>query len=114
MAREPDIPFEHFQVFTFGSDEELTAVFGSLEAAEAAWQSVRDEFLRRWDLWGMPEAWWRFEPDIPEHLRSGPPLVLSESDADRWRVLEAARRRYLASLGIDPQAPRHHTPFGHV
>ena len=37
MAREPDISFDHFQAFTFGSDEELIAVFGSLETARTVW-----------------------------------------------------------------------------
>lgn len=111
MAREPGIPFEYFQVFTFGSDEDLIRAFGSIEEAEAVWQSVRDEFLRRWDLWGMPEAWWRFEPGVPHELRSGPPMILSEADADRWEDLESARRRYLENIGIDPTSRRRGTPF---
>ena len=99
-------------MFTFGSDEDFVAAFGSLAAADRAWKAVRDEFLTRWDLWGMPEAWWRFEPDIPEALRSGPSLILTESDAVKWEVLEAARRRYLASMGVDPRPVRRNGPFG--
>ena len=112
MRRKRRISFEHFRVFTFGGDEDFIAAFGSLEAAERAWRSARDEFLSRWDLWGMPEAWWRFEPNVPDELRSGPRLILSSMDASRLEHLEAARRRYLVSIGIDPAPPRRHVPFG--
>ena len=103
-----DIPFAHFRVFTFGSDEDLVAVFGSLDRAENAWLSIRDEFLERWDLWGMPEAWWRFEPGIPGELRTGPPAIITNDDATEWDRIEQARRRYLLSIGIDPARPRRH------
>jgi hypothetical protein len=108
--RKRVITFDHFRVFTFGSDEELVAIFGSLEEAERVWQSIRDDFLERWDLWGRPEAWWRFEPGIPEELRSGPPAIITEADAAEWRSIEQARRRYLLSIGADPTPPPRHAP----
>ena len=107
-----EIPFLHFKVFTFGSEEEFLATFGSLEQAEAEWSAVREEFLDRWDLWGMPSAWWMFEPDIPAKLRRGPHAILTEADALEWDRLEMARRRYLVRLGIDPARPRRHRSFG--
>lgn len=107
-----DIPFHHFKVFTFGSEEEFLATFGSLEKAEAEWRAVRDEFLDRWDLWGMPSAWWMFEPGVPDDLRRGPHAIISEADAEAWDRLEMARRRYLVSKGIDPARPRRHRAFG--
>ena len=100
--RQPDITFRDFRLFTFGSDEELIAAYGSLDNAEQNWRSIRDEFLWRWHLWGMPEAWWRFEPGIPEELRSGPPAILSNADAVKWEMIEQGRRQYLRSIGIDP------------
>lgn len=105
MRRKRGIPFELFQAFTFGSDEELVITFGSLEAAEKAWNDVSEEFFAHWDLWGMPEAWWRFEPGVPNELRRGPSLILTEADARTWERLEGARREYLSSLGIDPTSP---------
>lgn len=107
-----EIPFFHFKVFTFGSEEEFVGTFGSLERAKAEWDAVRDEFLERWDLWGMPSAWWMFEPDVPADLRRGPHAILTEDDADEWTRIEMARRRYLVSIGIDPARPRRHAPFG--
>ncbi len=101
--RRSAIPFGYFRLFTFGSDEELVAAFGSLEDAERVWRSVHDEFLARWRLWGMPEAWWRFEPAVPEGLRRGPDAIITENDAREWDAIEGARRRYLRSLGLDPK-----------
>lgn len=106
------IPFFHFKVFTFGSEEEFVGTFGSLERAEAEWDAVRDEFLDRWDLWGMPSAWWMFEPGVPDGLRRGPHAIITQADADTWEQLEMARRRYLVSIGIDPARPRRLVPFG--
>lgn len=83
-----------FKVFTFGSEEEFLGTFGSLERAKAEWDAVRDEFLERWNLWGMPSAWWMFEPDVPADLRRGPHAILTEDDADEWTRIEMARRRY--------------------
>ena len=111
-ARTREIPFRYFQLFTFGSDEELTNGFGSVAEAERVWASVRDDFLERWDLWGMPQAWWRFEPDIPEELRKGPHAILTDADAATWQRIEMGRRRYLVSRGIDPAPPRRYVPFG--
>jgi hypothetical protein len=111
-TRQADIPFEYFRAFTFGSDVELVAVFGSLPRAERAWLAVKDEFLRRWDLWGMPEAWWRFEPGVPEELRRGPHAIITDADAAAWHRLESARRRYLSSIGISPTPQRRHVAFG--
>lgn len=103
MAASPrEITFLQFRTFCFGSDEELAATYGSLEAARRQWEQVREEFLERWNLWGMPQAWWRFEPDVPDELRNGPALILTNADAEEWRRLDAARRRYLVSVGIDP------------
>ncbi len=107
-----DIPFEHFRVFTFGSDEELEATFGSLEEAARAWRATRDEFMERWDLWGRPEAWWRFEPGIPDRLRSGPPAIITDADAAEWHRIDQQRRRYLLSIGVDPAPDRGFAPFG--
>ena len=104
--RQSHITFDDFRAFTFGSAEELAAAYGSLDRARKRWQSVRSAFLERWDLWGMPEAWWRFEPGIPDELRSGPSMILSRRDNDEWERLEASRRRYLEHLGIDPTPPR--------
>lgn len=104
-SEKPVITFLHYQLFTFGSDEELIRTFGSLGRAEAEWKRVRDAFLRRWNLWGMPEAWWRFEPDIPGELRRGPALLLTDADAAALTELDAARRRYLVDRGIDPTPP---------
>ena len=101
--RVPTIPFGYFRLFTFGSDQELVAAFGSLEEAERVWQSVRDEFLTRWRLWGMPEAWWRFEPAIPEDLRRGPHAIITEATLARGMTIDQARREYLRSLGLDPR-----------
>lgn len=109
--RATEIPFLSFRVFTFGSEQEFLAAFGSLEQAEAEWRAVREEFLDRWDLWGMPSAWWMFEPGIPANLRSGPHAIITEADAEEWDRLEMARRRYLVSRGIDPARPRRHIPF---
>ena len=88
------------------------AAFGSLERAERVWRSVREEFLRRWDLWGMPAAWWRFEPGIPEDIRSGPHAIITDADAAECDRIEDARRRYLSSIGIDPTPDRQSDPFG--
>ena len=101
-TEDDQLDFDLFQLFAFGSDEELLAGFGSLERAEEAWLEARDDFLARWKLWGMPQAWWRFEPDIPDELRRGPHAILVDDHADEWRRLEQARRRYLVSRGIDP------------
>ncbi len=109
--RHDSITFIDFKVFTFGSDEELIAGYGSLEDAELAWMAIRDEFLERWNLWGMPQAWWRFEPGIPEDLRSGPALILTEADADTWRGIDLARRPFRWSRGVDP-TPSRSGPFG--
>ncbi len=109
---QPEIEFFHFRIFAFGSDEELVGAFGSLDQAHAEWQRVRDAFLERWNLWGMPQAWWRFEPDVPDDLRRGPALILSVDDADAWRDLEQRRRRYLVSQSIDPAPDRTPRPFG--
>ncbi len=106
------IPFDHFRVFTFGSAEELRAKFGSLESAAREWRAVRDEFLECWDLWGRPEAWWRFEPRVPDDLRAGPAAIITTADAAEWERIEADRRRYLASIGVDPTPARGHAPFG--
>ena len=113
MRRKPSpkITFVEFKVFSLGSDEELIASYGSLEAAGRQWALVREVFLQRWNLWGMPQAWWRFEPSVPDDLRTGPALILTEADADKWRSIDLARRRYLASLGIDPTSDRS-SPFG--
>lgn len=110
--RVPTIPFGYFRLFTFGSDQELVGAFGSLDQAERVWQSVRDEFLSRWRLWGMPEAWWRFEPEIPEDLRSGPHAIITEGDARAWDTIDQARREYLRSLGLDPQRAWQSKPSG--
>ena len=99
------ITFAHYRVFTFGNDEELVRSFGSIERAEAEWNRVRSAFLRAWNLWGMPEAWWRFEPGVPDELRVGPALIITEADADELGKLDRARRRYLTSRGIDPTPP---------
>ncbi len=107
-----DISFREFQAFTFGSVAELTAVFGSIDTARSRWQQVRSDFMEHWDLWGRPEAWWLFEPGIPDELRSGPPAVITYADAERWNRLDEARRRYLRSMGIDPQPTRRYTAFG--
>lgn len=106
------IRFDHFRVFTFGSEQELISVFGSMKAAKDAWNTTKSEFLKRWDLWGMPSAWWHFEPGVPEDIRSGPHAIISESDAREWERIEMARRRYLISLGIDPAPQRKYAPFG--
>lgn len=107
MARgKPQITFVDFKVLTFGSDAELSATYGSLEEAERRWDQLREEFLDRWTLWGRPQAWWRFEPDIPSELRNGPALILTDADADEIRDLDMARRRYLLSRGIDPTPPQ--------
>ena len=101
-----EITFVEFKVFAFGSDEELVGTYGSIEEAERAWGRVRSEFLDRWNLWGMPQAWWRFEPGIPDDLRSGPALILTDADADEWRAIDMSRRRFLVSRGIDPTPDR--------
>lgn len=111
-GRRIEIPFEYFRVFTFGSDVELIAKFGSLERAERVWGAVKGEFLSRWDLWGMPEAWWRFEPGIPDALRRGPHAILTAADATAWDELEDARRAYLSRVGIRPTPPRGGAGFG--
>ena len=86
-------------------------MYGSIDSARDAWLRVRDEFMRRWDLWGRPAAWWRFEPDIPDELRSGPHAILTPDDAQAWERLEEGRRRHLVGLGIDPAPDRRHGPF---
>jgi len=101
--RTSAIPFGYFRLFAFGSDQELVAAFGSLEAAERVWRSLHDEFLARWRLWGMPEAWWRFEPAIPDDLRRGPHAIITAADAREWDAIDIARQGYLRSLGLDPQ-----------
>ena len=110
--RQREIPFSYFRLFTLGGDEELVAAFGSLERAERVWRSVRDEFLERWDLWGMPAAWWRFESGIPEGIRSGPDAIVTDAHAAEWKRIETARRLYLLSIGIDPAPHRQFVPFG--
>ena len=108
---EPEITFVQFRIFSFGSDEEFIVSFGSLEEAGREWALVREAFLEQWTLWGMPQAWWRFEPDVPDDLRTGPALILTEADADEWRSIDMARRRYLVSVGMDP-TPDRSGPFG--
>lgn len=110
--RRRGLSFGHFHVFTTGSDEELVAAFGSLERAERVWRSVREEVLERWDRWGMPAAWWRFEPGIPDDIRSGPHAIITAADAAEWERIESARRRYLANIGIDPTPTRDVGHFG--
>lgn len=115
MRRKPKhqtLPFQYFHLFTFGSRQELAAAFGSIEAAERAWRSVRTEFLERWQLWGRPAAWWHFEPGVPDELRAGPHAILTDADAAEWHRLEQGRRRYLLSIGIDPAPPLPHVAFG--
>ncbi len=99
-------------MFTFGSAVELVAMFGSLADAERVWNSVSEEFMSRWKLWGMPEAWWRFGQGIPDALRHGPHAIITEKDAAEWERLEEGRRRYLASIGIEPTPPRRVAAFG--
>ena len=111
-SNPPDISFGDFKVFAFGSDQEMVTAFGSLDAARVAWFEVRDEFLERWDLWGMPNAWWRFEPNIPNALRQRRHTILNSEDADEYNRIEMARRRYLVSIGIDPARPRRYRAFG--
>ena len=112
--REPSaITFGLFNVFSFGSDEDMIAGFGSLEKAEIAWHAVRDEFLERWDMWGRPAAWWRFEPGVPPDIRSGPHAIITEADAAEWARIDKARRAHLTSIGIDPTPPRSYRPFGY-
>jgi hypothetical protein len=96
------ISFDYFRLFTFGSAEELVAAFGSLEGAERIWSSIRDEFMERWNLWGMPEAWWRFEPGVPPELAGGPHAIITDADAAAWDRVAEGRRRYLREIGIDP------------
>lgn len=108
--KETEISFQYFQLFAFGSDVELTEAFGDLGRAEAAWRSVRDRFLEGWNLWGMPSAWWRFEAGVPDDLRSGPHAIITERDMAEWDRIEAARRRYLAELGMGGDPPRPRTP----
>lgn len=110
--QQREVPFGHFRVFAFGSDEEMVASFGSLLEAERAWTAARDEFLERWDLWGRPAAWWRFEPGVPDDIRSGPHAIITDADADEWARIEQVRRRYLLSVGIDPAPHRKFSPFG--
>lgn len=110
--RGHDITFSEFKAFTFGSAGELIAVFGDLARAEQRWEEVRETFLERWDLWGRPEAWWRFEPGIPEALRTGPSAVITYGDAEVWNQLDRDRRAYLESIGIDPEPDRSFTAFG--
>ena len=129
-SKEPVITFGHYRVFTFGSDEELIRSFGSIEDAEKEWTRVRSTFLKAWNLWGMPEAWWRFEPGVPDELRVGPsaaspgaasmhdsldgphrgrarggPSTSVQGAPPRSRELDRARRTYLAMVGIDPTPP---------
>lgn len=101
-SRTRGISFDQFRLFAFGSDEELVAAFGSLKQAGDAWLSVREQFLERWHLWGMPEAWWRFEREIPDELRCGPHAIITAEDAAQWRRIDTGRRAYLSSLGVDP------------
>ena len=103
--KEPEISFPRFQVFAFGSEVELLEAFGSLERAEAEWRAVRDRFLEGWNLWGMPAAWWRFEPGVPDDIRSGPHAIITARDMAEWERIEAARRRYLAERGLDAALP---------
>ena len=103
--KEPEISFPRFQVFAFGSEVELLEVFGSLERAEAEWRAVRDRFLEGWNLWGMPAAWWRFEPGVPDDIRSGPHAIITVRDMAEWERIEAARRRFLAERGLDAALP---------
>ncbi len=110
-SKTPSISFELFRLFTFGGDEELVAAFGSLRRAGEVWESVRDEFLARWNLWGMPEAWWRFEAGIPDALRRGPDAIITADDAATWQRLDHDRRAYLVSRGIDPVQHRRAQPF---
>lgn len=106
------ITFGEFRAFTFGSPVELAGFFGSIDGARTRWFAVRNEFMQRWDLWGRPEAWWLFEPDVPAELRTGPAAVITEADAAAWNRLDEARREYLLSIGVDPTPDRRHTPFG--
>ena len=110
-SRTPEITFAHYRVFTFGSDEELIRFFGSIEHADREWNRMKTAFLAGWNLWGMPEAWWRFEAGIPEELRVGPPMILSDDDAAALHELDQARRGFLTSRGIDPTPPIGR-PFG--
>ena len=55
--KKGEISFRCFQLFAFGSDVELAEAFGDLGRAEAEWRSVRELFLERWNMWGMPSAW---------------------------------------------------------
>jgi hypothetical protein len=104
-SNKPVITFGHYRVFTFGNDEELIRSFGSIEEAEVEWARLRSTFMEAWNLWGMPEAWWRFEPGVPDELRVGPAMILTAADADELRELDRARRRYLTTKGIDPMPP---------
>jgi hypothetical protein len=107
-----EISFREFQAFTFGSLGELEVVFGSEAAARRRWDEIRTDFLDQWDLWGRPEAWWLFEPGVPEELRAGPSAIITSADARRWDELDRARRDHLRSIGIDPTPKRRYTAFG--
>ena len=110
--KKGEISFQYFQLFAFGSDVELAEAFGDLGRAEAEWRSVRELFLERWNMWGMPSAWWRFEPGVPDDLRSGPHAIITEGDMAEWERIEDGRRRYLTELGMDGDPPRPRPPFG--
>jgi len=101
-ARRPSLV--ELTLLGFGSDEELIAYYGSLERAAAAWRRHREEVMAHWPN-GRPQAWWRFEPEVPDDLRTGPPLVLTRADARAWDELEARRRAFLAARGESRPGP---------
>ncbi len=104
MVRRSRPSLVELTLLGFGSDEELVAYYGSLEEAADAWRRHRSEVLARWPN-GRPQAWWRFEPGIPEDLRRGPHLVLTRADTRVWDELEDRRRAFLARRGETSPGP---------
>lgn len=68
------------------------------EALRAAWREHRDRLLADEPRGSRPWAWWRFEPGIPERLRTHRPVLVkvdadepaAGADDDRADVVRAA------------------------
>lgn len=72
---------------------------GDPVSAREAWDLVRDELigaaLERWEPSHphLPEAWWRFQPGVPDELR---PLELGNGRTASYGDLPARRAAWVA------------------
>ncbi len=70
--------------------------FGSVDAARRAWEEHQAD-LRDLHAGRRPEAWWRFTPGVPEHLRD---WTAVGGWVDDQEAFQRDRLRWLAEEGL--------------